>query len=232
MTTPLALRPLESSPTLQDRIYRVLRDAIHEIDVYSSDANLRLDERTIAKQLGISRTPLREALIRLENEAVVEIKARKGIFVKRRGIAEVVELITVWAALESMAARLACSAASDEQISELRQIGTRYSPQDARLRINEYSKANIEFHRQVLKLSNCDMLENIGNELFMHLKPVRRHAMRDARRADRSVADHGNIVDAIAARKPNRAAKLVREHTLRLGDYIRQNWQHSMNAGC
>ncbi len=227
MSDGISLQPLESSQTLQDRIYEVLRKAILEFDVYGDNVDRRLDERSIARQLGISRTPLREALIRLENEAIVEIRARKGIFVKRRKLQEVVELVTVWAALESMAARLACACASDQQISELRQIGTSYSQQDARLYINEYSDVNIRFHRKVLKLSNCSMLQKIGNDLFSHLEPVRRHAMRDARRADRSVVDHTNIVDAIEAREPDRADRLVRQHTLRLGEYIRQNWDHA-----
>ena len=222
----IALQRVNATFTLKDHTYRVLREAILEQDIYDRQTNLRLDEREMAAQLGVSRTPLREALTRLENEGFVEIIARKGVYMRRRNIEEVVEMIIVWAALESMAARLACERATDSEIAELRTIGMEYTPEKAEAKLSEYSEANIEFHRTIMNLSKCPTLLRIAEELFTHLQPVRRKAMRDSTRTNRSVVDHMKIIESLQVRDADRASELVRDHTLRLGEYIRRTWKY------
>ena len=226
MSNQLNLKPIDASFSLKEHIYDVLKGSIMDLDIYDPATNLRMDERTLADQLGISRTPIREAIMRLEQEGFVEIQARRGVFIKRKSLEEILEMITVWAALESMAARLACTEATDEEIAELRRIGTRYTKDKAKANISEYSEANIEFHLCVLQLSKCTMLQEIAEGLFTHLKAVRRKGLADTARADRSVVDHMNIIEAIEDRNADLASELVREHTLRLHDYIRRSWKH------
>jgi len=225
MTNTVELKPVAVNFTLKDHIYGVLRDAILDMNIYDEETDLRLDERQMAEQLGISRTPIREALTRLEQEGFVEIAPRRGVYVKRKSLDEILEMITVWAALESMAARLGCERASESEIAQLRQIGTQFTKDNAKANLSEYSEANIEFHLCVLGLSKCRMLQDIANGLFTHLKAVRRKALRDSSRADRSVVDHMNIIEAIENRNAELASELVREHTLRLHDYIRRSWK-------
>ena len=83
-----------------------LKDVIASMDVYQEPGRVRLDERRLAQDLGISRTPVREAMAQLEREGFVRSVPRRGIYVVRKTKQEVIELITAWAALESMAARL------------------------------------------------------------------------------------------------------------------------------
>jgi len=90
------------------------------MDVYDPDTDLRLDERALAAQLKTSRTPLRAALGRLEQEGFIRVVPRKGVYVLRKSIDEIAEMITVWAALESMAARLATECATDREIASKR----------------------------------------------------------------------------------------------------------------
>ncbi|MEL6220167.1 MAG: GntR family transcriptional regulator [Pseudomonadota bacterium] len=225
MSKQINLQPIGASFSLKEHIYGVLKSSIMDLDIYDPDTNLRLDERSLAEQLGISRTPIREAIMRLEQEGFVDIQARRGVFIKRKSLAEILEMITVWAALESMAARLGCEVASDEEIAVLRRIGTEYTQDKARARISEYSETNIEFHLEVLRLSRCQMLEDIAQGVFTHLKAVRRRALVDAERANRSVVDHMEIIEAIEARDSDLASRLVREHTFRLHAYIRQSWR-------
>lgn len=224
MANSVELKPLDVNFTLKDHIYGVLREAIVNMDIYAEEADLKLDERQMAEQLGISRTPLREALARLEQEGFIEILPRRGVFIKRKSLEEILEMITVWAALESMAARLACEEASDAEIRGLRRITAPFNQDDAKAHLSEYSEANIDFHLYVLSLGKCRMIEDIAQGLFTHLKAVRRRAMRDSSRADRSIADHMDIIKAIEARDATLAAELVREHTMRLRDYIGRNW--------
>lgn len=226
VSNELKLKPVDGTFSLKEHIHSVLKQSIMDLDIYDPATNLRMDERTLADQLGISRTPIREAIMRLEQEGFVEIQARRGVFIKRKSLDEILEMITVWAALESMAARLACAEASGAEIAELRQIGVRYDSDDAKANLSEYSEANIEFHLCILGLSKCTMLQNIAEGLFTHLKAVRRRGLADTKRADRSVVDHMQIIEAIEARDADLASTLVRVHTLRLHDYIRATWKH------
>ena len=138
MGKTLDLKPVDGSFSLKEHIYDVLKTSIMDLDIYDLDTNLRMDERTLAEKLGISRTPIREAIMRLEQEGFVEIAPRRGVFIKRKSLDEILEMITVWAALESMAARLACQHASDSEIAELRKIGTQFTKDNAKARLSEY----------------------------------------------------------------------------------------------
>ncbi|MEM6621093.1 MAG: GntR family transcriptional regulator [Pseudomonadota bacterium] len=226
MANQLNLKPVDASFSLKDHIYEVLKTSIMDLDIYDPETNLRMDERTLAEQLGISRTPIREAIMRLEQEGFVDIQPRRGVFIRRKSLTEIVEMITVWAALESMAARLACTEATDTEIDGLREIAGRYSTEAAKAHLGDYAEANIEFHLAILRLSKNAMLQKMAESLFPHLKAVRRQGMADITRADRSVEDHADIVQAIGNREADAAARLVREHTLRLNDYIRLNWKN------
>ncbi len=224
MAGAFTLKPVDANFMLGDHIYGVLRDAILGMDIYDPATDLRLDERALAEQLGISRTPVREALVRLEQDGFVVVLARKGVFVLRKSIDEIAEMITVWAALESMAARLATERATDTELASLRRMGKRFSTSKASARIEEYSEANIEFHQRILELSRCSMLKSIADGLFLHMRAVRRHAMPEKDRTERSVVDHIHIIEAIEARDADLASRLVREHTMRLHDHVIETW--------
>ena len=118
----LAIEPIQQEQSLKDRIYDSLKQAITTMNIYADDAELRLDERELSDKLQISRTPIREALARLEQEGLVKIVPRRGVFIVRKTKQEILEMITVWAALESMAARLITERASDEEIASLRRM--------------------------------------------------------------------------------------------------------------
>ncbi len=231
MTKSVKLKPVAVNFTLKDHIYDVLRDAILEMNIYDEDANLRLDERTMAEQLNISRTPVREALARLEQDGFVEIQPRKGVFVRRKTLDEVLEMIVVWAALESMAARLAAEHASDRELAALRAMAAKYSETEAGAHISEYSEANVKFHQRILELSGCKLLKSSADGLFLHMHAVRRRAMGESDRARRSVVDHMSIIEALEARDPDLASQRVREHTMRLHDHVRQTWMKLENLG-
>lgn len=223
------LKPVAVNFTLKDHIYDVLRDAILEMNIYDEDADLRLDERKMAEQLGISRTPVREALARLAQDGFVEIQPRKGVFVRRKTLDEVLDMIVVWAALESMAARLATENATDNEIGSLRKLAAKYSQDAARADIAEYSEANIKFHQRILELSKSPMLKSEADGLFLHMHAVRRRAMGESDRARRSVVDHMAIIEALEGRDADLASRLVREHTMRLHDHVRRTWMKLEN---
>ena len=220
----MKLQPIADNLTLKDRVYHELREAIVSMNIYDEGADLRLDERSMAEQLEVSRTPLREALTRLERDGLVDIKPRRGVYIVRKTLAEILEMIVAWAALESMAARLAADTASDEDIQRLRRHAGRHSKSSARADLSEYSEANLRFHQMILETSGCKLLAEMADGLFVHMHAVRRRALEENDRASRSVVDHLGIIEALEARDADLAAKLVREHTMRLHNHVRRAW--------
>src|SRR5215472_2465922 len=113
---------LDTATTFRKEAYAALKRAITAIDIYGHVQEVRLDERRLSEGLGVSRTPIREAMTLLEQEGFVRTRPRRGIFVVRKTKREIVEMITVMAALDSMAARLAAERATAIDIAELRRL--------------------------------------------------------------------------------------------------------------
>src|SRR5215467_11554607 len=118
----LVVAPIDGKETFKNKAYAALRNVIIASDVYRSRADIRLDERQLAQDFGISRTPVREAMAQLEREGFVRSVPRRGVYVVRKTKREVIEMITAWAALESMAARLITQHARTEHIASLREM--------------------------------------------------------------------------------------------------------------
>jgi DNA-binding GntR family transcriptional regulator len=230
MSRSLVLKPVAASFSLKEHIYAVLRDAITGMNIYDDDADLRLDERRMSEQLGISRTPIREALARLEQEGLVEIVPRRGVFIRRKSLEEVLEMIVAWAALEAMAARLAAERVSDKDVAGLKKLAGSFGSEEAAAHLDEYSDANIRFHQRILELSGCGLLKELADGLFLHMRAIRSRAMAEGDRVRRSVADHQHIIAAIEARDPDLAGRLVREHTMNLHAHVRRNWLRLASA--
>ena len=220
----MKLNRVTVAPTLIEHLYDVLRTALIETDIYSPNAQLKLDERSVAEQLGNSRTPLREALTRLEQEGFLDVVPRKGVFLKRKSREEILEMIVAWAALEAMAARLAAMEASTEAIADLRAHAERHSASAARTDLAEYSEANMVFHKKVLAMSGVALLGRMADSLFVHMDAVRRRAMAEGDRAQQSVADHKAIIEALEARDADAAERASRDHTLRHYAHIAAHW--------
>src|SRR3546814_4833886 len=156
-------RPPRSTRTDTLFPYTTLFRSLASMNIYADYAHLKLDERQLSEQLGISRTPIREALARLEQEGLVTVIPRRGVFIVRKTRKEILEMITLWAALESMACRLITERASDEDIASLRKIFTSFENGHVQAHIDEYSDRNIAFHQKILELSGCGLLKETAD---------------------------------------------------------------------
>jgi DNA-binding GntR family transcriptional regulator len=219
----LKIVPINETLSLKARTYEALKAAITNLNIYDPNAELKLDERDLSERFGVSRTPLREALAQLESEGLVRIVARRGIFIVRKTKSEILDMITVWAALESMAARLATTEATDEELKGLHEHVDTYSADVVAQKMGEYSDANIRFHQTIIGLSGCPLIGKLAEELFFHVRAIRNRTIGEQDRAKRSVIDHTDIVKALEARDADRAERLVREHTLRLRDHVERH---------
>ena len=219
----LALHTIDAGLSITDLTYQALKQAITAMNIYDSAEDLRLDERRLAEDLGVSRTPIREAIVRLELEGLVRTVPRRGTFVVRKSKKEVLEIITVWAALESMAARLITLHARDEEIASLRKIFATFQNGRLEAHLDEYSEANIQFHQRIVEMSGCELLRKTADTLLIHMGAIRRRTISDDARVTRSIIDHMHIIEALEQRETELAERLVRQHALDLAAHVAAN---------
>jgi DNA-binding GntR family transcriptional regulator len=206
--------------SLKDQAYARIKEAIANTDIYRERQPLRLDERELMHALGVSRTPVREALSILEQEGFVKTVPRRGIFIVRKSKREIIEMIQVWAALESMAARLATLQAPDAEIGKLRHLFDEFLNSPPAEHIDEYSDANIAFHQAIIRLGGSHLIEDATHNLFLHVRAIRRATISQNNRAARSIIDHLKIIEALERRDTELAERLTRQHTLDLAAHV------------
>src|SRR5215471_16581922 len=216
----LFVAPLDSKQTFKSKAYAALRNVIIASDAYRSRTHIRLDERQLAQDFGISRTPVREAMAQLEREGFVRSVPRRGVYVVRKTKREVIEMIEAWAALESMAARLITQQASDPDIAGLGRMFATFEGNKLHAKLDEYSEVNINFHQTIIKLSGNQALIRLAENLFTHMRMIRGSTIGEDDRVDRSIRDHMNIIEALEARDTRRAEDLVRQHALGLAEHV------------
>ncbi|MDQ0442006.1 DNA-binding GntR family transcriptional regulator [Methylobacterium persicinum] len=220
------INPIVPATSLRTLAYEALKSAITEMDIYGQAGDIRLDERSLSQSLGVSRTPIREALTVLEQEGFVRNEPRRGIFVVKKTRKEIVGMIQAWTALESMAARLACTQASDDDLACIRRMFPEFFEGKPHEHLDEYSEANIRFHQKILSLGQCEAIQALCSNLLMHVRGIRNTALRQGDRASKSIAEHVAIIEALEARNADLAERLVREHGLGLAAHVETYGNH------
>jgi DNA-binding GntR family transcriptional regulator len=218
----LTLQAIDTGPSVAALAYQALKQAVMRMNIYDSATDLRLDERQLAQDLGVSRTPIRAALARLEQEGLVRTVPRRGTFVVRKTKKELIDIIIVWAALESMAARLLAERASDTDLASLRKLFAAFQNGRLEARLDEYSEANLDFHQRIIELSGCELLSNMADNLRLHMRAIRRRSIGEQERHARSMVDHMHIIEALEQRDADTAERLVRQHALDLATQVNE----------
>jgi DNA-binding GntR family transcriptional regulator len=221
----LDVKPIDTQSSFRTQAYHALKQAITSVNIYAQPQEIRLDERQLSQDLGVSRTPIREAMTLLEQEGFVKTLPRRGIFVVRKSKREIIEMIQVWAALESLAARLITQNATDEDIAKLRRLfdefqGEGHSPQG---HLDEYSDANIKFHQAIIKLGGNRCVASMTENLFIHVRAIRQMTIGQDDRAARSIVDHLKMIEAMERRETELAERLTRQHTLDLAAHVEKH---------
>lgn len=220
------IKPIVPATSLRTLAYEALKSAITNMDIYGQPGDVRLDERGLSQTLGVSRTPIREALTVLEQEGFVRNEPRRGVFVVKKTRKEIVGMIQAWAALESMAARLACERASDKELKGLRRTFPEFFEGEPADHLDEYSEANIRFHQMILTLGQSDEIESLCSNLLMHVKGIRNAALKQGDRASESISEHVKIIEALEKRDADLAERLVRDHGLGLARHVERYGNH------
>lgn len=200
---------LETS-NLRDQIYQIFHDMILNREILPGEKIL---EEELATKLGVSRTPVRECLCRLENEGIVEIIPRRGAFLRKYSQHKVAEIFDMREVLEGLVARLAAGGNDSELNSRIRLVLDRVYPlPDQGENLTRFTRADVEFHRLLLNACNNEMLQNAMAVINTHLQIIRARTVVIPGRARRTVEEHYMVLDAIEKRDPESAEKLMREH--------------------
>jgi len=205
----IEIERLIESPNLRDRVYEILKRAIISQEICPGE---KIDEEAIAKQLGVSRTPIRETLCRLENEGIVKIVPRRGAFVIKHSREKITEILTVREVLEGFAARLAAGSINGQTIEQMRSLFKDYSESTIRDRLKDYTQADLEFHNLIIKASKNNLLISFMNTLNDHIQMLRLQTFPLEGRPEHSMAEHVHIIEALEKKDPSLAESLMREH--------------------
>lgn len=178
----------------------------------------RLDEASLAARFKVSRTPIREALQQLVAAGLVQSAPKKGAFVARIGIPQLIEMFEVMAELEGMCGRLAARRISETECSELKTAMQACRDAAAEGDPDAYYYENERFHYCIYHASHNQFLLQSAHQLHQRLKPYRRLQLRVRNRVPNSVEEHARIVDAILAGDPIQAEALLKTHILIQGE--------------
>lgn len=174
----------------------------------------RLSEAELARQLGISRGPLREALGRLEGR-LVRRTPRIGVHVISFTRDDIESLFLTREALEGMAARLACERMTGTQLAELRRLldNHAHQPEVAAGEVYAQRSKDDDFHFAILKAAKSERIERLlMDEIYYQLRIHRRKSSTQPGRVKAALKEHGDIVDAFESRDPDRAEQAMRLH--------------------
>jgi len=205
-------------PTLHDAIVARVRDMIIEGEL---TPGTRLHEGNLGKMLGVSRTPLREALKFLVSEGLLDLSPGRGAVVRQFTAKDVHDSLIVLGNLEGLAGRLACEHATDAEIQAVRQLHDRMMEMYEKRDRLPYFKLNQNIHSAILRLSKNEALVSVHNVLQARLKRIRYIGNEGPEKWAGAVADHEEMITALEARDTDRLSTILNDHMIKTWDRVR-----------
>ncbi len=204
--------------SLHDQVANRVRDMIIEAIL---EPGSRIDEAQLIRDLGVSRTPFREALRTLAAEGLVTIKPSKGAVVRKLTPEDVHSMLEVLSELEKLAGRLVCQRATETEIDELVALHERMLEYYAERDRMPYYKLNQEFHSRLTALSGNKPLQEMQNNLQARLKRIRYIGNESPESWAGAVADHEDMITALRARDVEALGEAMWAHLQRTWDRVK-----------
>lgn len=206
MSKILASRPLyeEVADQLRVRIFA------HELA-----PGTWIDEQTLAKEFGISRTPLREAIKVLAAEGLITMKLRRGAYVTEVNRGDLEQIFTILSLLEGQAAKEAASNAKEKDLNDLDDMHLRLEKAAADRNLEQFFEVNVRFHERIIAIANNPWLTDVIADLRKVLKLQRKDALSRTGRLQSSLSEHREILKALLKRDPIAAEQAMRTHLAR-----------------
>jgi len=207
---------------LRDVIFNTLRDAIVSGELKPGE---RLMEVTLAEKMGVSRTPVREAVRRLEMEGLVTMTPRKGTHVAELSVKDIMDVLEVRAALDKLATELAAKRAKPENIKQLENIHKQYIACLQKENITGAIKKDVEFHEVIYTAAGNSKLTNVAGDLREQIYRFRVLYMKDFSNAEEVLKEHQSILKALQEGNWELAGKLAKEHIVHQQETIIQKME-------
>jgi DNA-binding GntR family transcriptional regulator len=198
---------------LGDRVYKTVRDLILG-QAFPPGSKLNIEQ--LGRELRVSRTPVWEAMRRLESEGLLETVPRQGVFVLNFSMERVMDLFAVRGALEGLAARLAASALAPEDRTALEQSLGELEGAFRTRDIERYSGGAIELHDRVLAAARNQVLSRQLQNVYAQIHLLRLRSLHLPERLDTSLDEHRRIVRAVIASDADEAEAVSRRHAERV----------------
>lgn len=206
MSKILASRPLyeEVADQLRSRIFT------HELT-----PGTWIDEQSLAKEFGISRTPLREAIKVLAAEGLITMKLRRGAYVTEVNRSDLDQIFTILSLLEGEAAKEAAIKAKERDLNELDDMHLRLEKAAADRNLEQFFEINVRFHERIIAIANNPWMSGVIADLRKVLKLQRKDSLSRTGRLQSSLAEHREILKALLKRDPLSAEQAMRTHLAR-----------------
>lgn len=200
---------LDKGVSLVEGVAQAIRDrVIHRV----FEPGEKLTEARLAQELGVSRTPIREALRLLEAEGVVRVVAGRGLVVAKYSYEDLVNLYAVREALEALAARLCAENASSYDLMGLTELVDKMRSYSTEGEKNQFLVSSIDFHDAIAQASKNATLISFLKNVYTTIRIFRRAALDQPERGSGSFEEHAAIAEAIKQRNPELAETRAREH--------------------
>jgi DNA-binding GntR family transcriptional regulator len=182
----------------------------------------KLVETEISRSLGVSRTPLREAFGRLQQDGLIEILPRRGAFVKKQSLEEVLESLELREVLEGLAIRLLCRHRQPEIILQMKSCFRGFTVKNIERSLEPYAHRNVRFHNLIIDGSGNRKLIAAIRNLYDQMDMVRLHTISLPGRARKSLTEHLRIIDLVEKGRGDLAERELRAHIRTLRDAVPQ----------
>lgn len=204
--------------SLHDAIVARVRDMIIEGELAPGT---RIHEGNLGTRLGVSRTPLREALKFLASEGLVELSPGRGAVVRQFSHKDVHDSLVVLGSLESLAGRLACENATDDEIQEVRQLHDHMMGMYAKRDRLPYFKINQNIHSAILRLSKNEALAYVHGILQARLRRIRYIGNEGPEKWAGAVAEHEEMIAALETRDADRLSRVLSSHMMKTWERVK-----------
>jgi DNA-binding GntR family transcriptional regulator len=205
-------RKLIDNPNLRDQTYKILKNMIITREILPGK---KISEETLAQEIGVSRTPIRETLFRLEHEGIVKIIPRRGAFVVKQSKENIIEILQIREVLEALIVRLVTPLLEASEIRELRSCleKLRAIPEEER-HVIEYTDSELEFHDLLRKKCPNQMLRGMMEMVNARLQIIRLRTVVLPGRAQKTLDEHAGILEMIEKGNAEKAELLMRRHVI------------------
>jgi len=194
----------------RERVYSYLRSAILSGNILPEG---RLVEEVVARELGVSRTPVREALHKLEREGLIEHFPNRGFVVTRETESQVAEIFEIRSILEGYILRIACESATDEFLSDLKSLLKKAERCLAGSKIEELHRFNTLFHDRIIQqVSGMERLKGLVKDLREYVLRYRSATLKFPGGAERTLKGHAKIILALETGDPDLCERVMRAH--------------------